>query len=69
MAAEEVPTLFASVLRYAPGDGVVTPFGAGRVLTSSDRQLHVAVQLELGATLYARASSRREWRLETKRIA
>lgn len=56
MSVAEVPPLFASVVRYAPGDAVVTPFGAGRVLAKCDRKPHVAVQLDMGATLYAKVS-------------
>ncbi|DBA03088.1 TPA: hypothetical protein N0F65_003335 [Lagenidium giganteum] len=52
--AHEVPLLFASVLRYVPGDAVKTRFGPGTVLTSSDRKAHVEVRLACGATLYAR---------------
>jgi hypothetical protein len=59
MALAEVPPLFAGVLRFAPGDAVETPFGGGCVLASGDRQAHVAVRLDMGATLYARVRSDR----------
>lgn len=57
MALAEVPPLFAGVLRFAEGDSVGTPFGGGCVLASGDRQAHVAVRLDIGATLYARVRS------------
>ncbi|RLN92063.1 hypothetical protein BBJ28_00009761 [Nothophytophthora sp. Chile5] len=54
MTRDEVPPLFAMAVRYSRGDDVKTPFGPGRVRSSSDRQEHVEVYLEGGPVLYAR---------------
>ncbi|RLN14835.1 hypothetical protein BBJ28_00010675 [Nothophytophthora sp. Chile5] len=51
MARDEVPPLFAMAVRYSRGDDVKTPFGPGRVRSSSDRQAHVEVHLEGGPVL------------------
>ncbi|CEG41190.1 PDZ domain [Plasmopara halstedii] len=55
MSCEDVmPPLFAMAVRYLAGDYVTTPYGPGKVISCSDRNMHVEVSLAGGVVLYAR---------------